>query len=67
MSPYDPNPRDFRPGQKVWFYGLKAKVGYGFYGIREMYPSWAVPIVINGSVTVTIAHVDDLQRRGKKK
>lgn len=63
-------PEDFKPRQKVWFHGLKARVAdkdthEAFQdGIYESeWDFWAVPIVIKDSVTITIAHVDDLMPR----
>lgn len=66
LYPYT-EPNDFEPGDKVWFNGLKAKVVAGFDQVREDYPMWAVPIEINGSEFVTIAHVDALKARRKHK
>lgn len=60
-------PSDFRTGDKVRFFGMKAKVIAGFEDIREMFPCWAVPIEIQETGFVTIAHVDQLTPRGKKK
>lgn len=64
-------PSDFKPDQKVWFLGMKAKVQdkelcekvSGSY-----FAYWGVPISIkeNGIYSfLTIAHVDQLEPRGK--
>lgn len=65
-------PEDFEPGEKVWFHGLKAKVADNDSwrvfeeGIMESeWELWAVPIVIKGASTITIAHVDALIPRKK--
>lgn len=60
-------PSDFKPGDKVRFYGLKAVVVGGYTNLQQMYPAWAVPIEIQRSGFATIAHVDLLSHRGRKK
>jgi len=60
-------PDTFQPGDKVWFFGKKAKVVEGFDQAREFWPGWAVPIAFNDGEFVTVAHAGDLKRRGKKK
>lgn len=63
---------DFKPGQKVWFHGLKAKVADEVtYEVLEEgivaseWDLWAVPIIVKGGNTITIAHVDALIPRQK--
>lgn len=65
-------PEDFEPGEKVWFHGLKAKVAnpdtWGIFDegiVLNEWDLWAVPVVIKGASTITIAHVDDLIPRKK--
>ena len=67
-----PHPNDFEPGERVWFHGLKARVAnsdtWAVFdeGIEaNEWHLWAVPIVIKGASTITIAHVDDLIPRYK--
>lgn len=64
------NPEDYQHGQKVWFHGLKAKVIDENFRRRvseSFFHLWAVPISIKGSSGITLAHVDDLKPRSKKK
>lgn len=65
-------PEDFKPDQKVWFLGRKARVlssddDIFRQRIKEMHwDFWAVPIHVGKSGMVCIAHVDDLTYRGKR-
>lgn len=66
------SPGMFKEGQKVWFHGLKAVVFWDepLYAkkLREAgWGAWAVPIEIQRSGLTTIAHVNQLRPRGKKK
>jgi hypothetical protein len=56
---------EFSADQKVWFNGLKAKVASFEQGeCNSLTPMlWMVPIVIKGSVYMTIAHSDALTPR----
>lgn len=63
-------PEDYAVGQKVWFHGLKAKViGENFpeHVSESFFRLWAVPISIKNGNGITLAHVDDLTPRSKKK
>lgn len=63
-------PEDYESGQKVWFHGLKAKVvdeSFRMHVSESFFRLWAVPISINGGNGITLAHVDDLKPRTKKK
>lgn len=66
------HPSDFKPGQKVWFFGLKAKVlqsadheHFTEHIEDAKFDLWAVPILVKGAQGITIAHVDDLMPREK--
>lgn len=56
---------EFNPGDKVRFFGMKARVDE----FNQLSQAWQVPILVlqdNKEYLLTIAHCDHLVRRGKK-